>query len=63
MSERKTPEPSSPWEGLPAETWISKWLPLPPGIRRGPYRTPSRSLLVDVEAGLERLKRRLNDER
>jgi hypothetical protein len=63
MSVRTTSVPSSPWEGLPAETWISKWLPLPPEIHRGPYRTPTRGLLVDVEAGLERIKRRLNDER
>jgi hypothetical protein len=63
MSVRNTSEPSSPWEGLPAETWISKWLPLPPEVRRGPYRTPTRRLLADVESGLERLRRRLADER
>lgn len=45
-----------------AQAWLSKWLPLPAGIPRGPYARPTRDVLLAVEAGLKaRLERLANE--
>ncbi|MEV7465883.1 hypothetical protein AB0O20_05130 [Streptomyces kronopolitis] len=44
---RRSPEPS--------ETWLSRWVLYPAGVRRGPYATPTRTNLTTTMAGLERL--------
>lgn len=42
------------WEQTPEQSWFSKWAPLPAGARRGPYVRPTRSVLLAVQAGLQR---------
>jgi hypothetical protein len=43
------------WERTPDHVWLSRWLPLPEWVPRGPYARPTRALIRDVEAGLRRL--------
>lgn len=43
------------WADTPAESWFSKWSPLPAGVPHGPYVKPTRGVLKAVEAGLRRL--------
>jgi hypothetical protein len=43
-------------ENTPGETWLPHWAPLPAGVPRGPYTTPTRADLERTLAGLERLR-------
>ncbi|MGA5630020.1 hypothetical protein [Streptomyces lydicamycinicus] len=36
-------------------TWLNRWAPYPPGVRRGPYARPTRSNLTKAQAGLEKV--------
>ncbi|GAA1911598.1 hypothetical protein [Streptantibioticus ferralitis] len=40
------------WAQTPDQVWFRPWVPLPPEVPRGPYKRPTRALVLEIEAGL-----------